>query len=130
MMTQSKSVFMFCFAALLGLIIHVNPVRAEACHNQKDQNSQNRCMQLRYSDAQKKLDELVLQVTQSYFKESEFFKTYLKNWIVFRDAHCEKQAEDWGAGSMAVFIQFSCMDRLTSAKVSELLTLQNYAKDL
>ena len=119
-----------CCLVLVLFIANTGVAKPMACHEQKDQNSQNQCIENQYNLAQKALDALIVKATKDYFTDVEIFNKHLQAWNGFRKEHCEMQTAEWGSGSMGNFIYMSCMDRLTQAKIQELNAILNYSKTL
>jgi len=98
---------------------------AKACHELSSQNEQNQCMQNVFEKSQKTLDVLYQNLTQDYFLQNEAFVKNYKDWIEWRKQHCEARMQEWG-GSGGTFTYFSCLDRLTKAKVAEWQAILSY----
>jgi uncharacterized protein YecT (DUF1311 family) len=53
-------------------------------------------------------------------KEKELFIKAQKNWLLYRDSHCEFESEQYDGGSIQPLIQFNCLATKTRERTDEL----------
>ena len=91
------------------------------CGQLVTQLDMNQCAAENYAISDKALNQVYQDVRQGL---NDTAKTQLtsaeERWIVFRDAHCVFESDRFEGGSIAPFIQATCMEQITDNRIAEL----------
>ena len=91
------------------------------CNNAQTQLEINRCAQLSYQNADKKLNQVYQQLLPKLqrSRKQKLIAAQLA-WIKFRDASCEFERSQYEGGSIAPTIYFGCLEKTTIQRTQEL----------
>ncbi|OUL37574.1 hypothetical protein BV372_01005 [Nostoc sp. T09] len=91
------------------------------CNNAQTQLEINRCAQLSYQNADKKLNQAYQQLvpTLSISRKQKLI-TAQQAWIKFRDTSCEYERSQYEGGSIAPAIYLGCLEQTTQQRTQQL----------
>lgn len=91
------------------------------CGQADTQLDMNQCAAENYTISDKALNQLYQSVRQDLSDTTKAqLTTAEERWIVFRDAQCAFESGRFEGGSMAPFIQATCMEQITDNRIAEL----------
>jgi uncharacterized protein YecT (DUF1311 family) len=100
---------------LLFLVLFSNPLFAQT------QLEMNQTAQINYKKADKELNKVYALLMKSLDKtEAQLLKTAQKNWIRFRDSHCQFDSHPYEGGSMQPLVYATCLEEITKKRIAEL----------
>ncbi|WP_306790440.1 lysozyme inhibitor LprI family protein [Tolypothrix sp. FACHB-123] len=91
------------------------------CDNAQTQTEINRCAQLSYQNADKKLNQVYRQLlpTLSSSRKQKLI-TAQQAWIKFRDSSCEFERSAFQGGTIAPAIYLGCLEQTTQQRTEQL----------
>lgn len=97
------------------------------CNNAQTQLEINRCAQLSYQNADKKLNQVYKQLlpTLSASRKQKLI-TAQQAWIKFRDTSCEFERSQYEGGSIAPAIYLGCLEQTTQQRTQQLQEYLNF----
>ena len=91
------------------------------CNNAQTQLEINRCAQLFYQNADKKLNQIYQQLLPKLERSrKQKLVAAQQAWIKFRDTSCEFERSGYEGGSIAPTIYFSCLEKTTQQRTQQL----------
>lgn len=92
-----------------------------SCENAQTQSEINRCAQLSYQNADKKLNQLYKQfLPRLQGSRRQKMIAAQQAWIKFRDASCDFERSEFASGSIAPTIYFGCLEKNTIQQTTQL----------
>lgn len=91
------------------------------CNNAQTQADINRCAQLSYQNADKKLNQVYQQLLPKLenSRKEKLIAAQLA-WIQFRDANCEFEKSGYDKGSIAPTVYFACLEKSAKQRTQQL----------
>ncbi|RCJ21994.1 hypothetical protein A6770_05050 [Nostoc minutum NIES-26] len=91
------------------------------CNNAQTQSDINRCAQLSYQSADKKLNQAYQQLLPKLdrSRKQKLIAAQLA-WIKFRDTSCEFEKSEYEGGSIAPTIYFGCLEKTAKQRTQQL----------
>lgn len=91
------------------------------CGQLTTQQDMNQCAAENYAVSDKALNQVYQEVRQNLNDAAKGRLTQAEEyWIVFRDAQCGFESDRFVGGSIAPFIQATCMEQITDNRIAEL----------
>ncbi|MEO1790097.1 MAG: lysozyme inhibitor LprI family protein [Pseudomonadota bacterium] len=117
------------FLILGGLNLWIGPVAAQDfrdCSWAPDQVTASNCAHEGWKDSDAELNRLwgIVKPRADARGAGQALLNEQRQWLRFRDGTCEGERDQFGGGSIAPQVYWSCMDRLTRARNAQLWQLQ------
>jgi uncharacterized protein YecT (DUF1311 family) len=115
-----------------GLAAETTPTKADPCANAnlRTQLEINQCRAQEYQKADAKLNEAYKPLLAALDDEHQvLLKAAQRAWLAFRDAECQLQASQAMHGSLESFLQSTCLQALTEARIKDLKDLRETLHD-
>ncbi|MBD2343541.1 lysozyme inhibitor LprI family protein [Anabaena subtropica] len=91
------------------------------CNNAQTQLEINRCSQLSYQNADKKLNQVYKRLLPKLQRpRQQKLIAAQQAWIKFRDSSCEFESSAYEGGSIAPSVYLSCLEKVTKQRTQQL----------